>query len=94
MSDEQLVASFQIAFRACIDADGNALRPLPEFVEDASLLRRMYQMMVRARTFDAKAINLQRTGKLGTYASGLGHEAAHVGIGGNASRRRAVHGIS
>jgi pyruvate dehydrogenase E1 component alpha subunit len=26
-------------------------------------------------------VNLQRTGKLGTYASSLGHEAAHVGIG-------------
>src|ERR1700690_2583533 len=30
---------------------------------------------------DAKAVNLQRTGKLGTYASCLGHEAAHVGVG-------------
>ena len=33
------------------------------------------------RTFDTKAINLQRTGKLGTYASCLGHEATHVGVG-------------
>src|SRR5690606_38596126 len=33
------------------------------------------------RTFDAKAIALQRTGKLGTYAACLGHEATHVGIG-------------
>jgi len=30
--------------------------------------------------FDTKAVNLQRTGKLGTYASSLGHEAAHVGL--------------
>jgi 2-oxoisovalerate dehydrogenase E1 component alpha subunit len=37
--------------------------------------------MVLTRTFDTKAVNLQRTGKLGTYASCLGHEAAHVGIG-------------
>src|SRR6185436_18308196 len=28
-----------------------------------------------------KAIALQRTGKLGTYAACLGHEATHVGIG-------------
>jgi pyruvate dehydrogenase E1 component alpha subunit len=31
--------------------------------------------------FDTKAISLQRTGKLGTYAACLGHEATHVGIG-------------
>src|SRR5690606_37032808 len=31
--------------------------------------------------FDAKAINLQRTGKLGTYAPCLGQEATHVGVG-------------
>src|SRR5690606_38748817 len=30
---------------------------------------------------DAKAINLQRTGKLGTYAPCTGHEATHVGVG-------------
>jgi pyruvate dehydrogenase E1 component alpha subunit len=37
--------------------------------------------MVRERLFDAKAINLQRTGQLGTYASSLGHEATHIGVG-------------
>ena len=37
--------------------------------------------MLFVRTFDTKAIALQRTGKLGTYAACLGHEATHVGIG-------------
>ncbi len=37
--------------------------------------------MLFVRTFDSKAIALQRTGKLGTYAACLGHEATHVGIG-------------
>ena len=41
----------------------------------------MYQLMTLVRTFDTKAVNLQRTGKLGTYASCLGHEATHVGAG-------------
>ena len=41
----------------------------------------MYAAMLLARTFDTKAINLQRTGKLGTYASCLGQEATHVGVG-------------
>ena len=41
----------------------------------------MYRMMSLVRAFDAKAVNLQRTGKLGTYASCLGHEATHVAVG-------------
>ncbi|MCG8394658.1 MAG: pyruvate dehydrogenase (acetyl-transferring) E1 component subunit alpha [Pseudomonadales bacterium] len=34
-----------------------------------------YRHMTLIRTFDKKAVNLQRTGKLGTYASCLGAEA-------------------
>src|SRR3546814_5995165 len=37
--------------------------------------------MLYVRTIDTKAIALQRTCKLGTYAASLGHEATHVGIG-------------
>jgi len=36
--------------------------------------------MVRTRSFDAKAVALQRTGRLGTFASSLGQEAAPVGV--------------
>jgi pyruvate dehydrogenase E1 component alpha subunit len=35
---------------------------------------------VLTRTFDAKAVALQRTGKLGTFASSLGQEAVGVGV--------------
>ena len=37
--------------------------------------------MMLTRAFDAKAIALQRTGRLGTYASSLRQEAVAVGIG-------------
>jgi pyruvate dehydrogenase E1 component alpha subunit len=37
--------------------------------------------MVRTRTFDEVAVGLQRTGRLGTFASSLGQEAVAVGIG-------------
>ncbi len=40
-----------------------------------------YQAMARIRCFDKKAVNLQRTGQLGTYASCLGAEAITVGAG-------------
>lgn len=40
-----------------------------------------YQAMVLIRSFDKKAVNLQRTGQLGTYASCLGAEAITVAAG-------------
>src|SRR5690606_35323362 len=54
---------------------------LPAFAQDKRLLVDLLKQMLLVRTFDAKAIALQRTGKLGTYAACLGHEATHVGIG-------------
>jgi 2-oxoisovalerate dehydrogenase E1 component alpha subunit len=47
---------------------------------DAAALKTLYRWMVLARTFDARAIALQRTGRLGTYASCLGQEAVGVGV--------------
>lgn len=38
----------------------------------------MYRGMVLARAFDLKAVSLQRTGRLGTYATSLGQEAVGV----------------
>jgi pyruvate dehydrogenase E1 component subunit alpha len=46
----------------------------------ATDLRALYDRMVRARAADAKAVKLQRQGRLGTYAPSLGHEAAQVGL--------------
>jgi pyruvate dehydrogenase E1 component alpha subunit len=41
--------------------------------------RALYRLMVLARRVDRQAINLQRQGQLGVYASLLGQEAAQVG---------------
>lgn len=81
MTASAVAARFEIPYRACLDPQGHLIGSLPAFAADAELLRRMYRMMVRARAFDAKAVNLQRTGKLGTYPSCLGQEATHVGAG-------------
>src|SRR3977135_3749161 len=45
----------------------------------ARLLVRLYRAMVLVRAFDVKAVALQRTGRLGTYAASLGQEAVSVG---------------
>ena len=42
-------------------------------------LRRIYELMVLVRTADAKALKLQRQGRMGTYASSLGHEGCQIG---------------
>jgi 2-oxoisovalerate dehydrogenase E1 component alpha subunit len=75
------VAEFKIQYRQILDPRGNAVAALPAFATDATELKRMYRAMLLARTFDAKCVNLQRTGQLGTYPSCLGHEATHVGVG-------------
>jgi 2-oxoisovalerate dehydrogenase E1 component subunit alpha len=75
------VAEFKIHFRQTLGPAGDVVAPLPPFAKDSGDVLRMYRAMTLVRVFDAKAVNLQRTGQLGTYPSCLGHEAAHVGVG-------------
>jgi 2-oxoisovalerate dehydrogenase E1 component alpha subunit len=77
----RIVAEFQIPLLRYLDAQGQIVNELPPFAQNNDELLKMFGAMLRARTFDAKAINLQRTGKLGTYAPCLGQEATHVGVG-------------
>ena len=77
-----LVATYEIEYLQYLGADGRLLgEELPEFARDRRALVELLKQMLYIRTFDTKAVALQRTGKLGTYASCLGHEAAHIGIG-------------
>ncbi len=59
--------------------DGTAIGKLPAFAGDRQQMIALYRLMVLTRTFDEQAIALQRTGRLGTYASSLGQEAVAVG---------------
>jgi pyruvate dehydrogenase E1 component alpha subunit len=74
------VANFAIECDSFLDPSGKPVGALPPFASDGAMLRDLYRAMVRARTFDAKAIALQRTGRLGTYASCLGQEAIGIGV--------------
>ena len=76
-----VAASFEIEYLQYLKPDGSLSGPLPPAVADAAALLPLFKQMLFVRTFDTKAIALQRTGKLGTYAACLGHEATHVGIG-------------
>jgi 2-oxoisovalerate dehydrogenase E1 component alpha subunit len=74
------VARFEIRYSRFLDPKGNAVRPLPDFAADRAELVSLYRAMVLARAFDAKAVALQRTGRLGTFPSALGQEAVAVGL--------------
>ncbi|MDH5502300.1 MAG: pyruvate dehydrogenase (acetyl-transferring) E1 component subunit alpha [Gammaproteobacteria bacterium] len=76
----ETIADFEIQYSQFLDPAGKPSADIPDLARDADKLVDMYRHMVETRVFDTKAINLQRTGKLGTYASCLGHEATHVGL--------------
>ena len=76
------VASFSVDYIQYLSPTGELVgNEVPAIAHDYEKIKSLYELMVMTRVFDTKAISLQRTGKLGTYASQLGHEAAHVGMG-------------
>lgn len=74
-------AAFEIHYRQYLDAEGRITGELPAFAGDPEALKALYRSMVLTRVFDKRAIALQRTGQLGTYASSLGQEATYAGLG-------------
>jgi 2-oxoisovalerate dehydrogenase E1 component alpha subunit len=79
--DMVTVAQFDINYTQFLDEHGKLVDQLPDFAKDHSTLKELYRMMVLTRTFDKKAIALQRTGKMGTYAPINGQEAISTAIG-------------
>src|SRR5437867_443699 len=75
-----VVARFEVRHRNYLAPDGSIRRPLPAFAADSQLMTGLYRAMVLVRAFDLKAVALQRTGRLGTYAVALGQEAVAVGV--------------
>jgi len=75
---EEILASFAVKRLSILDAAGEVDDALMPPFTDAEL-DRMYQAMVLARTFDERAVALQREGRLGTYPPIMGQEAAQVG---------------
>jgi 2-oxoisovalerate dehydrogenase E1 component alpha subunit len=77
----EVAAQFEVRYTRLLDPDGRARGPLPEPFSDAQALTSLYDEMLALRVFDAKAVALQRTGRLGTYPSCLGQEATAVALG-------------
>jgi pyruvate dehydrogenase E1 component alpha subunit len=62
-----------------LDTEGNLLNHDIKPFLSKEFIQTLYQKLITARTFDRKAISLQRQGRLGTYAPFEGQEAAQVG---------------
>src|SRR6476660_5456031 len=63
------VATFELEYLQYLGPDGRLVRDdLPAFARDAKTVVELHKEMLKVRTFDTKAVALQRTGKLGTYA--------------------------
>ncbi len=75
------VAEFKIQFHQYLNEDGQVVQTLPAFAQDHNHLIQLYTSMQRTRLLDAKAVLMQRTGKMGTYPSSLGQEAVATGLG-------------
>lgn len=72
------IQRFQIEKIEILNEKGEADKKLVPKISEKQLLD-MYRWMSITRAFDAKALALQRTGRLGTYASMLGQEATIIG---------------
>ena len=64
-----------------LNSDGQLVQPLPSYLDDRTQLIALYQTLLITRLFDEAAVNLQRTGLLGTYAQSRGQEAIGCAIG-------------
>ena len=74
------VARFEIPYYRWLAPDGTALVPPPAWATPEKI-KSLLGWMAKTRAVDKKAVSLQRTGRLGTYASGLGQEAVGAALG-------------
>ncbi len=75
----EIIARFDVVKLSVLDKDGNcdeSLRPSELAEKD---YKKIFELMLLTRIFDDKCLKLQRQGRIGTYASTLGQEAAQIG---------------
>jgi 2-oxoisovalerate dehydrogenase E1 component subunit alpha len=77
----KIIDRFEIPYYQYLSDDGKLLDDTAPLAKDNQQLWELYRLMTLIRVFDAKAVALQRTGKLGTYPSTRGQEAVFVGAG-------------
>jgi len=75
---KKILAKFEVTFLQVMDETGKVDSKLMPKLK-TSEIKQLYELVILSKTFDDYALKLQREGRLGTFASGRGQEAAHVG---------------
>jgi len=75
---DELLATFSVHRLQILAESGEADAALLPALSETEI-RRLHELTVLARTFDERALSLQREGRIGTYPPILGQEAAQVG---------------
>lgn len=75
---EKIIESCNVKRLEVLDEKGNVDESLMPSLSDEQI-KKMHELLILSRTFDQRALNLQREGRLGTYASILGQEASQIG---------------
>jgi pyruvate dehydrogenase E1 component subunit alpha len=75
---EETIESCNITHLSILNERGEADEALMPSLSEKQV-KKMHALLLLCRTFDHTALNLQREGRIGTYASMLGQEASQVG---------------
>lgn len=75
---KEVVKRFEVSMLKILDEEGNCDEELQPKLSD-SQIKELFELMILSRAFDDVALKLQREGRIGTYASARGQEAAQVG---------------
>jgi len=75
------LATFEVDYLQYLGPDSKPTNDLPAFAQDPETLLGLYRDMTYVRQLDARAIAMQRTGKMRTYPGSLGQEAVGTGAG-------------
>ncbi len=75
---EKVIGEFDVKYLQILDENGNCdEKNKPKISDD--VLKEMYRFLILTKTFDDKALKLQRQGRMGTYAPMRGQEACQIG---------------
>lgn len=77
---KETIAQFQIERLSILNAQGEVDSELLPPLSNSELLN-LYELLQLTRLADDRALSLQREGRLGTFPSSLGQEAAQIGSG-------------
>lgn len=78
MPRTRLDLPYHIDYLSILGPDGTLDKELEPKIDEAELVR-LYRGMLLARRFDERMLNLQRQGRIGTFAPIKGQEAAQLG---------------